>query len=325
MYSTCLFCRRQLGRNSVLDFSTGRRLVFDPVKARLWVVCPTCNGWNLSPIEERFEVLETCEKLFRGTPKRVSTDNVGLAHVAPDLELVRIGRALRPEFAAWRYGRTLRARYSQMTGLVATSVVVTGGIGVAGVSQGVFGFDALYLSAYAYSAMVIWSHYSRRIGRVDMGSGTFVDIRRRDLGHIVLRQFAGEPVLELSRGGEALSARGTFAVAAARVILPWANRGGGSTRQVATAVELLEASDSAARWPSQIADGTRLTAVPAEQRLAVEMASNEEIERRAMEGELGLIERAWHDAEEVASIADSLLVPSFIDQWLSRTRQDRAT
>lgn len=107
------------------------------------------------------------------------------------------------------------------------------------------------------------------------------------------------------------------------MILPWTNRGGGSTRQVATAVELLEASGSAARWPTQIADGTRLTAAPAEQRLAVEMASNEEIERRAMEGELGLIERAWRDAEEVASIADSLLVPSFIDQWLSRTRWDR--
>lgn len=47
---------------------------------------------------------ETCERLFRATRIRTSTENVGLARHTEGLELVRIGEPLRPEFAAWRYG-----------------------------------------------------------------------------------------------------------------------------------------------------------------------------------------------------------------------------
>ena len=48
--------------------------------------------------------METCERLFRDTRIRMSTENVGLAKHPEGLELVRIGRPWRPEFAAWRYG-----------------------------------------------------------------------------------------------------------------------------------------------------------------------------------------------------------------------------
>ena len=40
--------------------------------------------------------------------------------------------------------------------------------------------------------------------------------------------------------------------------------------------------------------------------LALEMAANEDTERRAMEGELADLERAWREAEEIAAIADEL-------------------
>ena len=66
---------------------------------------PTARRWNLSPLEERWEAIEECERLFRGTLVRVSTDNIGMARLADGLELIRIGKPLRPEFAAWRYGR----------------------------------------------------------------------------------------------------------------------------------------------------------------------------------------------------------------------------
>jgi hypothetical protein len=36
------------------------------------------------------------------------------------------------------------------------------------------------------------------------------------------------------------------------------------------------------------------------------MALQEEAERRALEGELAALEAAWREAEEIASIADSL-------------------
>ena len=43
-------------------------------------------------------------------------------------------------------------------------------------------------------------------------------------------------------------------------------------------------------------------------RLALEIAAHEETERRAMEGELKLLERQWRAAEEIAEIADRLAV-----------------
>ncbi|MDQ3950778.1 MAG: hypothetical protein M3282_10575, partial [Gemmatimonadota bacterium] len=105
MYHTCLFCHGDLGANEAVErFPVGRRLAFDAAKGRLWVVCPSCARWNLTPLEERWEAIEACERLYRGTRLRASTDNVGLARLREGLELVRIGSPLRPEFAAWRYG-----------------------------------------------------------------------------------------------------------------------------------------------------------------------------------------------------------------------------
>ena len=103
MYATCLFCNRPLGANeSIEHFPVGRRLAFDSAKGRLWVVCPSCERWNLTPLEERWEAIEEAERLYRGTRLRVATDQIGLARLRDGTELVRIGEPLRPEFAAWR-------------------------------------------------------------------------------------------------------------------------------------------------------------------------------------------------------------------------------
>jgi hypothetical protein len=100
-----MFCKKPLGANEVVEaFPVGRRLAFDAARGRLWVVCRSCQRWNLTPLEERWEAVEACEELFRGTRVRTSSENIGLARHAEGLELVRIGRPLRPEFAAWRYG-----------------------------------------------------------------------------------------------------------------------------------------------------------------------------------------------------------------------------
>src|SRR5919109_916505 len=111
MYSTCLFCYADLKSNEAVErFPVGRRLAFDAAKGRLWVVCPRCGRWNLSPLEERWEAIEQCERLYRGTRLRASTDNIGLARLRSGLELVRIGPALYPEIASWRYGARLLQR-----------------------------------------------------------------------------------------------------------------------------------------------------------------------------------------------------------------------
>jgi hypothetical protein len=111
MYSTCTFCYAPLGSNAVLEtFSVSGRVAFDPAKGCLWAICPHCARWNLAPIEERWETVDECERRFRLTALRYSSGNIGLAWLRGDLELIRVGPALRPEVAAWRYGKILTRR-----------------------------------------------------------------------------------------------------------------------------------------------------------------------------------------------------------------------
>src|SRR6185437_7669271 len=108
VYTACLFCNTDLGANHFLStFPVGRRLAFDPRKGRLWVICTRCGRWNLTPLDERWEAIDDAERLFRGTRLRMSTDNIGLACLRGSFELVRIGPALLPEIASWRYGARL--------------------------------------------------------------------------------------------------------------------------------------------------------------------------------------------------------------------------
>src|SRR5688572_2497489 len=128
MYSTCLFCSESLGRNDALEsFPVGRRLAFDTAKGRLWVVCRSCERWNLSPLETRWEAIDEAERAFRATPLRVSTANIGLARLKEGLELVRIGEPPSLEFAGWRYGDQFKRRRRRnvllMSGALAVGVI----------------------------------------------------------------------------------------------------------------------------------------------------------------------------------------------------------
>jgi hypothetical protein len=55
-----------------------------------------------------------------------------------------------------------------------------------------------------------------------------------------------------------------------------------------------------------------LEGLPPEQLLAFEIAANEEEERKIMDGELEALQSAWTEAEEIAGIADSLLLPKWV-------------
>jgi hypothetical protein len=62
--------------------------------------------------------------------------------------------------------------------------------------------------------------------------------------------------------------------------------------------------------------------LPQEVRIALEMASHEEQERRALEGELAILEAAWRDAEEIAKIADDMFVPDSATQRLEELKRN---
>ena len=101
------------------------RIAFDASQGRLWVVCRRCAKWNLVPFDTRLESIDACERLYRDTATRYSTGSIGLARTKEGLDLVRIGAALRPEFASWRYGESYRRRRRL--------AIVGGGLGVVAV------------------------------------------------------------------------------------------------------------------------------------------------------------------------------------------------
>ena len=142
MFSRCLFCHRDLPANEALEhYPYGRRLAYDPVRGRLWAVCPACRRWNLAPIEERWEALEELEKTVKDRSRLLSqTDNIALLR-AGELEIVRVGRANLTEEAWWRYGAELvkRRRMYQLLTAAGVGGVMALMAGGAAAGVGVFG------------------------------------------------------------------------------------------------------------------------------------------------------------------------------------------
>lgn len=344
MYSTCLFCNGPLGNNELVEtFPVGRRVAFDAAKGRLWVVCVHCGRWNLSPIEERYEAIEACERLYRGTTVRISTDNVGLARLSEGLELVRVGKPLRPEFAAWRYadeffsrrhraklqaGLTVAAGAGASVGLGA----VLGPISMAAGSASIIAFPAVVM---AMIGLPVWGsavareymQFDRVLGRFKVGK-RLITVRAKHAKSVDLGFYDGDATLGLQHDRGHVTLTGTRAVHATTVLLANANRGGASNKSVQSAVQQIEsAGDSngylteASRrngWRSMkvvsvLADYRQLGPMnlsPTE-RLALEMAVHEETERRAAEGELQALREAWEEAERIAAIVDGELTPLF--------------
>jgi hypothetical protein len=337
LYSTCLFCHASLGANEAIEhFQVGRRLAFDSAKGRLWVVCRTCERWNLSPLEERWEAIEECERRFEGTRMRVSTDNIGLAKLPEGIELVRIGAALRPEFAAWRYGdqfgrRRRRTMLQAGLGLGALGAVVAGGM-AAGAGIGGFGWMIMQSARY-----IIDGNPRTVLGNVTADDGETIAVRRLHLRRMRWRldERSGEPTLAIGFKRGLVTLRGDEARKQAGVLIVHANRRGGNRKQVQQAVDRIQVAGSAEALltasqnlhPPPVfkknsgSDNTPPFGLVPEQRLALEMALHEEQERRALQGELLALEQAWREAEDIAKIADNLLVPESDEEWLRKQRE----
>ncbi len=343
MYSTCLFCHGQLGANEVVEhFPVGRRLAFDSHRGRLWAVCTHCRNWNLAPIDERWEAIEECERAFRETPLRVSTDNIGLATLREGLDLVRVGKPLRPEFAAWRYGDRLRARRLRATGKTALAAaagsltLAAGGlavVGVAAVTEGLYG-PPLY--SRLSNALENYE-YERVVARVRAKDGKLAHVRAKHLSRIEFIEAQGEAewVLRVVHDHGLVDLKGQPAMQTAGQLLALMNAHGGSAADVRDAADMITTAGDAAgfmrktirlreeRWRTGetfLRDRYGALSLAGLERLALEMAVHEDAERLALQGELEALEAAWSDAEEIAAISDSLLVPDAIMRAIARFR-----
>ena len=361
MYSACLFCSHALGRNEVIErFPVGRRLAFDAARGRLWVVCPSCQRWCLTPIEERWEAIESCEREFRNARLRASTSEIGLVRLREGLELVRIGTPILPEMAAWRYGRefSARRRRSIALGAAALGVGTAGAVlaatsGAAAAYVGLIGLGApalhiaglLGFTAYAAidSASAIRLQHDGKRLLVYRGDMRLTHLIRTDDGDgwaLRLKHSYGRVILQgseavhttarlLNRANGSGASRGTLRAATTRLLD--APRIEDVIQAVARRSQLLadahieagrrltrSLNDGLYDGSSQIASLTQhnearspgsLALLDPPSRLALEMALHEQSERVALGGELAPLLAAWREAEEIAGIADALLVP----------------
>ncbi len=356
MYSTCIFCNQSLGTNEAIEiFPIGRRISFDAAKGRLWVICRKCERWNLSPLEIRWEVIEECERLFRDTRLRVTTDNIGMAKLPEGLELVRLGKPMRGEFAAWRYGdqfgrRRKRSIIYTTAGVGALGLVVVGGAALGASLGGAW---------YGYTQIIqgiMNERVASRLRHPETDEKIKVQLKHLEKSRFVPTGEPGEWELHVqyapgwssgfsSGKRDPLVYEGQDAMDVAGKLMARANRSGGNKQTIGKAVERIESvgdpesfleeavreserlrREKAGNNPKKLAKATAgsLAKLPKDIRLAIEMATHEEAERRAMEGELEVLEAAWQNAEEIAGIADSLLLPTEVEEFVTAEKDQAA-
>ena len=346
MYSTCIFCHASLGTNDAIEhFPVGKRLAFDADKGRLWVICGSCARWNLSPLDERWEAIEEAERIFRDTRMRVTTDNIGLARLPSGEQLVRIGKPLRPEFAAWRYGTRFarrRLNVQVLTGAAAAAAALAGAIFspiiVPALITGttsliVFPGVTTVMGAIPMVGALAARDYlldDRVVARFRRGKRLLV-VRERHVRDAEFHMTGDYPTMRMPHDDGWQYYDGADAMHVATVLLAGANRYGGSGGDVRRAVDQIEDAGDASSYLRKASRAVEwreghvmsrlneirgiggLHLMPTE-RLALEMSMHEESERRALEGELHLLADAWREAEDIASIADGLLDPPGFDR-----------
>ena len=347
MYSTCIFCHSDLGANEAIEhFPVGRRLAYDAARGRLWVVCRKCERWNLTPLEERWEAIEECERLFGATRLRVSTDNIGLARIREGLELVRIGAPQRPEMAAWRYGDQFGRRRRKHLIYTGATLVATVGFVALGPLTGIIAGSSWGVWNVASSAKGIYDQRRVRARLVLPDLDEPASLRLKQLYNVSIVPHDNEwalrvPFVSPQTGGVGRSTArrlrlsrlvpgieltalitGEDAIRAAGKLLPAINVSGAKRDEVNDAVSLIEEFPEPTKLFARYAarpgrlrrrpfiglPSDALAKLPNEVRLALEMATHEESERRALEGELSLLETAWQEAEEIAAISDDMFV-----------------
>src|SRR5260221_8470844 len=104
MFRSCAFCNAAFdGDGGPSGLGVGRRIAFDEWRGRLWVVCPRCSRWNLTPFDDRLERIEAVAPAASQGRIAASTQQVALIPLER-YDLVRVGKPPPFGLAHSRYG-----------------------------------------------------------------------------------------------------------------------------------------------------------------------------------------------------------------------------
>ena len=325
MYQTCAFCSGSLGGDGgPSGLGVGRRFAFDAWKARAWVVCQRCGRWNLTTMHDRLDTVAALDRMAAEGRVAATTDQVALVR-AGAYDVVRVGKPRRIEMAGWRYGERLKARERERLKVVVPVTVAVVGVTIAtnlafGGGMGYFLGQVPRMADAAYTGLVGWRKVNieppvcGHCGAVMVLRAKHVQDARlsrtfhQDLA-LLLRCPKCENIGAMLEGGDAERAL--------RSGLTYVNLKKG--RKVKRKAEEAASVVERAGGPQElILSATkaeiRVATLKGAQGLALEMAVDEQAELRELE-------REWRRAEEIAEIADNLLVPPAVEQELKHLKE----
>ena len=351
MWSHCMVCSQDLGWNEDVEaFPVGKTQVFDPEHGRLWVVCMACRRWNLTPLEERWEALETLERLWESAVMKAKGNSLALGRLRSGMKVVRIGRdASALELAAWRWGQRSPFAGPSLSKALFANVLTVGAVAVTAAAPVPVLVGA---GAAAYLGAVAWLGGRIRPAAAMDDAGSVTSVTRRELLragmsprddwlgwsiHIERKliptrtrswfNIHGLPTITEPSGPSVrrwVEFTGGRAVALARRAFPLLNRRSLADWTVADALELVRDGGGPARYLTTAAAAkprwVQFRHYPSAMRLSLEMALFQDEERRALDGEVKELEFAWREAEAIAAIADNLIPPPGWEEFRRRYR-----
>jgi hypothetical protein len=350
VYTRCHGCDRSLGTNTEIPhLPVGRRLAFDSVKGRLWVICTRCDQWNLVPLEERWEAVEECERVATTAEVRGPGDALGLARTTLGLELLRVEGHRSVDIANWRYGRRLKRRQSLLWWIAGALLFVAVALGV----RAWFETGSSFAGMYIFVAMAAWfGYWWRKPPKLWLAvkgklAGKRVWSWRASEIRFVHGHAHAPPELEIPQGQGVARLTGDEALTFLAALLPRLNGADCASASISRVVKRVDGVERKAQNSRKVTtSGTRgrhrvhrplrpwellasdtvprhLFAVAPEERLALEMAVTEELEHRELASHASEAESDWREEDEIAAIADDLLTPPEVAERLQAERQKR--
>ena len=313
MFRTCAFCNAPFdGDGGPSGLGIGRRLAFDEWKGRLWVVCSRCSRWNLTPFDDRLEHIEAVARAARDGRVAASTDQVSLIRWQR-YDFVRVGKPPRIELATWRYGERLRTRQRERMQVVVPLTIAAIGLGIAANVAAGGGFGVVVWNLHR---TIDWM-YVRMVGRrkvvmteppICAHCGSLMRLRARHVQHARLVPDAhAEVAVVLSCPQcrqEGAQLTGTEAVQVLRQGLTYLNVTRSGRKRAEDAAREVDQVGGPEWLVRDVAlRQATLRSLRPEQRLALEMAVDEQAEAQELE-------RQWREAEEIADIADGTMSTS---------------
>jgi len=327
VYTTCAFCSGALGGDGgASGLAVGKRFAFDGWKSRAWVICQRCGRWNLTPIDSRLDAIGALERMAAQGRVAATTEQVALIR-AGAYDVVRVGKPPRLEMAGWRYGERLKARERERLKVVVPVAVAAVGATIAlnvaaGGSIGGFLWQIPNISDYVYTGIV----GNRKVNiepPVCGHCGSIMVLRAKHVQHARFTHTTHQDLALLLRCPKcehpAAILEGTDAEQALRSGLTYVNlkKGKRIKRKAAEAVSYVERHGGPAELLATTARReVTVSTLRGAEGLAMEMAVDEQAEVRDLE-------REWRRAEEIAEIADNLIVPPAIEQELKNLKEKR--